>query len=211
MCQTIEQKISDAVVEKTGEWELTKAELDKRILELQEQVEVARAQISTSILEVMQKENSSSKQELESQCKDLEIVMMERDCSTHAAETASKQQLESIKKIAKLEAECRRFQAAARKSSLVNDHKSVGACSSYAESKTDIHSDGGEIMITLDLDDYNRKRNGYKASSSDSWSSVLVSELDNFKNEKPKSKILATCGVEIDVWMIFWRWNVLQH
>ncbi|XP_073063800.1 filament-like plant protein [Primulina eburnea] len=119
-----EQKISDAMVEKTCEWELTKAELDKRILQLQEQ-----------------KENSSLKQELESRCKDMEIIMMERDCSTQAAETASKQQLESIKKIAKLEAEC--------------------------------HAPGP--------------------------SPRLLSELDNFKNEKPESKTLATCGVEIDV------------
>ncbi|XP_075518963.1 filament-like plant protein isoform X1 [Primulina tabacum] len=193
-----EQRISDAMVEKTGEWELTKAELDKRLLELQEQVEAARAEISISILEVMQKENSSLKQELESRCKDLEIIMMERDLSTQAAETASKQQLESIKKIAMLEAECRKLQAAARKSSPTNDHKSVTA-SYYRESETDSHSDGGERMITLDLYAYNRKRNGYKASGSDSWSSVLISKLDNSKNEKPKSKTLATCGVEIDV------------
>ncbi|XP_073063519.1 filament-like plant protein isoform X2 [Primulina eburnea] len=194
-----EQKISDAMVEKTGEWELTKAELDKRILELQEQVEAARAEISTSILEVMQKENSSLKQELEARCKDLEIIMLERDFSTQAAETASKQQLESIKKIAKLEAECRKIKAAARKSFLAYNQKPVPASSSYVESETDSHSDGGKIMITLDLDDYNRKRNRHKASGSDSWSPVLVSELDNFKNEKPESKTLATCSVEIDV------------
>ncbi|XP_073024640.1 filament-like plant protein isoform X1 [Primulina eburnea] len=193
-----EQRISDAMVEKTGEWELTKAALDKRVLELQEQVEAARAEISTSSLEVMQKENSSLKQELESRCKDLEIIMMERDLSTQAAETASKQQLESIKKIAMLEAECRKLQAAARKSSPTNDHKSVTA-SYYRESETDNHSDGGERMITLDLYAYYRKRNGYKASGSDSWSSVLISELEYSKNEKPKSKTLANCGVEIGV------------
>ncbi|KAI3464520.1 hypothetical protein Pfo_021183 [Paulownia fortunei] len=204
-----EKIISDAIVEKNREWESTKVELEKQILELRAQAKAARTENSASIeskslliLETLEKENAFLKQELKSRCKELESVTIERDLSTQAAETASKLQLESIKKVAKLEAECRRLQSIARKSSPVNNQKSVTASYFYAESLTDSHSDSGERLNAVDIDTRrasNLETNGSEPSCSDSWASALIAELDQFKNEKPLPKSLAACSVEIDM------------
>ncbi|KAL3840017.1 hypothetical protein ACJIZ3_024608 [Penstemon smallii] len=171
-----EKRICDAILEKSSKWESTKAEFEKQVLELKAQVAAAKEENTLSvepntlvIIETLEKQNSSLKQQLVSRCNELEIMTIERDLSTKAAETASKQQLESIKKVAKLEAECRRLQSVARKSSPVYKQKSP----LYAESLTDSHSE-----------------------CSDSWASALIAELDQFKNEKPGSKNLT---VEIDM------------
>ncbi|KAL0432214.1 UNVERIFIED_CONTAM: Filament-like plant protein [Sesamum latifolium] len=167
-----EKRISDAVAEKNIEWESTKAEFEQQILDLKAEVEACRSENAAStdpntllILEALEKENTSLKQEIVSRCKELEIMTIDRDLSTQAAETASKLQLESIKKVAKLEAECRRLQSIARKSSPLNKMEA----------------------------------NGSERSCSDSWATALISELDQFKNEKPSPKSLAACSVEIDM------------
>ncbi|KAL0365885.1 UNVERIFIED_CONTAM: Filament-like plant protein [Sesamum radiatum] len=41
--------------------------------------------------------------------------------------------------------------------------------------------------------------NGSERSCSDSWATALISELDQFKNERPSHKSLAACSVEIDM------------
>ncbi|CAA0840826.1 Filament-like plant protein 3 [Striga hermonthica] len=121
-----EKRISDAVHEKSTEWESHKAELEQQILHLQNN--------SSDFLESLERENTSLRQELGSCLKELEIVTVERDLSTRAAESASKLQLESIKKIARLEAECRKLQSNIfRKSPPLGNHKS----SFYAESLID--------------------------------------------------------------------------
>ncbi|KAI3460574.1 hypothetical protein Pfo_017237 [Paulownia fortunei] len=204
-----EKRISDAMVEKNSEWESTKADLEKQILDLQAEAEAARAENSASIdpstlliLEALEKENSSLKQELVSRCKELEIMTIERDLSTQAAETASKLQLESIKKVAKIEAECRRLQSIARKSSPLNNQKSVAASSFYAESLTDSRSDSGERLNAVDIDSCktsNTEANGSETSCSETWALALISELDQFKNEKHSPKSLAARTVQIDM------------
>ncbi|CBI19015.3 unnamed protein product, partial [Vitis vinifera] len=141
-----EEKISEAVVKKTREWESTKFELESQLLELQTQVDAAKAEPPA-----LEKENSTLKLELLSQSEELEIRTIERDLSTQAAETASKQHLESIKKVAKLEAECRRLKAMARKSSSIHDHRSVAASSLHIESLTDSQSDNGEQLNMVDI------------------------------------------------------------
>ncbi|GFZ09793.1 filament-like protein [Actinidia rufa] len=153
-----DQKIREAVVEKTREWESTK-------VELQTQLEAVKAEPSISIdpdlhikLESLEKENSALMFELLSRSEELEIRTIERDLSAQAAETASKQHLESIKKVAKLEAECRRLQAVARKSSLANDQKSLSASSFYVESLTDSQSDSGERLNALEIDSQKMSR-----------------------------------------------------
>ncbi|KAH6832793.1 hypothetical protein C2S53_006040 [Perilla frutescens var. hirtella] len=181
-------------------------ELEKQIVQLQAQAEATQIGNSASIdpesllvLESMEKENSFLKQELKSRCKELESVTIERDLSIEAAETASKLQLESIKKVAKLEAECRRLQSLARKSSPVNNLKPSYF---YAESLTDSHSDSGERLNAVESDTCrisNVDRNGSEPSCSDSWASALIAELDQFKNEKLLPRSLATCSVEFDM------------
>ncbi|XP_073141290.1 filament-like plant protein [Henckelia pumila] len=201
-----EQRIADALIKKDAEYDLAKAELDKQILDLRAEMEATREENDASadtstlpVLEAMEKENASLKNELLSRRRDLETMMIERDLSTRTAETASKLQLDSIKKIAKLETECRKLQAAGRR-----PHKSVADSSFYAESVTDSQSDGGERLNALDIDAHDKRtdveKNGYETSCSDSWASVLISELDNLKNEKLTSTSFAvTCGTEIDM------------
>ncbi|KAH6799995.1 hypothetical protein C2S52_000459 [Perilla frutescens var. hirtella] len=201
-----EKRISDAMVERSREWESVKVELEKQIVQLQAQAEATQIENSASIdpksllvLESMEKENSFLKQELKSRCKELESVTIERDLSIEAAETASKLQLESIKKVAKLEAECRRLQSLARKSSPANNLKPSYF---YAESLTDSHSDSGERLNAVESDTCrisNVDRNGSEPSCSDSWASALIAELDQFKNEKLLPRSLATCSVEFDM------------
>ncbi|KAL6522184.1 hypothetical protein OROMI_032061 [Orobanche minor] len=165
-----EKIISNVVLEKKTEWESVKAELENQILSLKAEAE-AKNSDALLIIESLSGENSLLKQELASHLKELEIVIFERDLSIQAAENASKLQLESIKKIVRLEAECRRLQSAARKSTSLINNKSFGVSSLYAESLTDSC----------------RSSNGSERNCSD---------LDQLKNEKHSPKNLA---VEIDM------------
>ncbi|KAL6527546.1 hypothetical protein OROGR_016636 [Orobanche gracilis] len=163
-----EKVISNVVLEKKTEWESGKAELENQILSLEAEAKNSDALL---IIESLSGENSSLKQELALRLKELEIVIFERDLSIQAAENASKLQLESIKKIIRLEAECRRLQSTARKPTSLINNKSFGVSSFYAESLTDSC----------------RSSNGSERNCSD---------LDQLKNEKHSPKNLA---VEIDM------------
>ncbi|KAL1561231.1 filament-like plant protein 3 isoform X1 [Salvia divinorum] len=109
-----EKRIKDALAETSRDWEAKKVDFERQILDLE-------------------KEKSSLKHELVSCRGELEVVAIERDLSARAAETASKVHLESIKKVARLEAECRRLQSVARKSPPLQfkppAKKSIAACS----------------------------------------------------------------------------------
>ncbi|KAI8029551.1 hypothetical protein LOK49_LG01G02512 [Camellia lanceoleosa] len=204
-----DQKIHEAVAKKTREWESTKSELESQLVELQSQHEATKAKSLTSIdpdfqtkLEAAEKENSALKLELLSRVEELEIRIIERDLSTQAAETASKQHLESIKKVARLEAECRRLKAGARKASSANDHRSVTASSVYVESFTDSQSDSGERLLVVDNE--SRKFSGLEPnecepSHSDSWASALIAELDQFKNENAIRRNVMVPSVDINL------------
>lgn len=224
-----EEKISEAVVKKTREWESTKFELESQLLELQTQVEAAKAYPPVPfdpdlchILEGLEKENSALKHELLSQSEELqalekensalryeflsqseelEIRTIERDLSTQAAETASKQHLDSIKKVAKLEAECRRLKAA-RRSSSIHDHRPVAASLLHIESLTDSQSDNGEQLNTGEINLHQTSSfevNVSEPSCSDSWASALIAELDQFRNEKVVSRNIPASPIEIDL------------
>ncbi|GMJ02423.1 hypothetical protein HRI_003911600 [Hibiscus trionum] len=168
-----EQKIVEAVAMTTRDWETTKFELESRLLELKNKAESVN--ISPDLwhkIEALEKENSALKLELSSYLEEMEFRTIERDLSTQAAETTSKQYLESIKKVAKLEAECRRLKAIGCQSCFVNTKKPAPA-STYAESLMD--------------------------NQSDTWASALIAELDQFKNEKVINKNVSSSSVEIDL------------
>lgn len=187
-----EQKINEALIRKSSDWESEKFELENRLVELQAQLERKNAEASAfntglqSKLEAAEKENSILKVELLTLSEDLQLQMLERDLSTRAAETASKQHLESIKKVARLEAECLRLRAGARKTP--SDHK-LNSYSGYVESLTDSQSDSGERLLAVDNEQ----------SCSDSWASALIAELDQFKNDKVNVKNFAVSSAEIDL------------
>ncbi|XP_059449008.1 filament-like plant protein isoform X1 [Corylus avellana] len=204
-----EQKIDEAVVKKTREWETTRLKLENQILELQSKAEAAESDSPANAdpelchrIEYLERENSALKLELQSQSEELEIRTIERDLSTQAAEMASKQHLESIKKVAKLEAECRRLKSMASKSSPVTDHKSVTASSICVESLTDSQSESEE---RLSLGEVNTRKmsssepNKCESSCSDTWASALIAELDQFKNEKAVKRNLPASSVHIDL------------
>ncbi|RWR85466.1 filament-like plant protein isoform X1 [Cinnamomum micranthum f. kanehirae] len=206
-----EQKIHEAIVKKTQEWESAKFELESQLAELHTHPDTAKAEAAASAdhdlrpkLDAAEKENSALKLELLARAEELEIRTLERELSTQAAETASKQHLESIKKVAKLEAECRKLRATARKSSSPanSDHKHVAASSLYVESLTDSQSDSGERFLAVDADTRKMGRlesSECEVSCSDSWASALISELNQFKNKKAINKSLTSASIDIDL------------
>ncbi|KAG6714692.1 hypothetical protein I3842_05G215000 [Carya illinoinensis] len=203
------QKIHEAVMTKTHEWETIKLQLESQLLEIQSNIDASKPGSCAIVdpdlyhkLEYLEKENSALKLELQSQSEELEIRTIERDLSTQAAETASKQHLDSIKKVAKLEAECRRLRSMPCKSSSANDHKSTTASSIYVESLIDSQSENGERLSLGEID--TRKMcssdpNKCEHSCSDSWASALIAELDQFKNEKTAKRNIQASSVQMDL------------
>ncbi|XP_021308720.1 filament-like plant protein 3 isoform X2 [Sorghum bicolor] len=163
-----DQTVQDALAQQARQWESHKADLELRIVELTARLEAKseRSAVATtdgntgSRLAALEKENSALKVQLLAKTEELELRTIEKELNRRAAETASKQQLEGIKKVAKLQAECRRLQAAARRPP-VNVELRRSPSSAGAESVTDCQSD-----------------------CSDSWASALITELDQFRNDK---------------------------
>lgn len=183
-----EQKINEAVACKIVEWESAKTELENQLVNLQTKLQNAETEAVTSTfpdlcikLEAAENESAVLKLELLSKDKELKLRTSERDLSVHAAETASKQHLESIKKVARLEAECRRLKILNRKGASVNDQRSFA-------SFTDSLSDCGERLSAVDNESCKMsglELNDYEPGLSDLSASISISELDQLKNEKP--------------------------
>ncbi|XP_057819794.1 filament-like plant protein 4 [Cryptomeria japonica] len=140
-----EHKIHEVVISKTRECDKIKFEFEAKLVNLEQQLLQASAEntaLSRSLqersrslaelnqlrsqaeaevkvlqvnIESYQNENSSLKYELNVLSKELEIRNEERNMSMKSADAANKQQLETVKKIAKLEAECQRLRGLLRK------------------------------------------------------------------------------------------------
>ncbi|KAI9113389.1 hypothetical protein K1719_015914 [Acacia pycnantha] len=202
-----EQNIHDAVVEKTHDLESAKLKLEKQLRELQSKLDASNARFVTvdhdlcQKVKHLEKENLNLKHDLTAQLEELKIRTIERDLSTKAAETASKQHLESIKKVAKIEAECRRLKSMSHRTSSVNDHKSIASASVCVESLSDSQSDSGEKLNAVENIDFHKinglESNKSEPSCSDSWASALIAELDQFKNEKCRQP--SSSSVKIDL------------
>ncbi|CAA7015826.1 unnamed protein product [Microthlaspi erraticum] len=143
------QKIEEAINKKSAEWEAEKSKLGAQIEELQarlrpgkEEVVVANEDLYLK-LESLEKENSGLKLKLVSKTEEAEIRTIERDLSTQAAESASKQQLEGIKKLTRLEAECRKLRVMARRS---NDNQS-NSCERVSFSDNEMQSPSSVKVI----------------------------------------------------------------
>ncbi|KAK3428302.1 hypothetical protein EUGRSUZ_F04348 [Eucalyptus grandis] len=195
-----EHKIHEAVVKTTKEWELTKTELENQILKFQKKVDALENQPPADAdpylyqkLELLERENSSLRCELQQQNEELEIRTIERDLSTQAAEAASKQHLESIKRVAKLEAECRKLRIMATKSPSGADNRSAAASSIYVESLTDSQSDNGDRLNMVEMSNVETEKS--EVGRSDTWPSAQIAELNRFKSEKGVNRT----SVEIDL------------
>lgn len=99
------EKVHD-VVTKSQELESENSKLQNRITELKKQLETTKLEASNMSIDhdlqekfqAIKKENMDLKSKLLVQSKDLKILSLERDLSNQAAETASKQHLENVKK-----------------------------------------------------------------------------------------------------------------
>ncbi|KAG8080436.1 hypothetical protein GUJ93_ZPchr0007g3226 [Zizania palustris] len=175
-----DRNVQDALAQQSRQWDSKKTDLELRIIELKAKLE-AKSELSvntdsdaSSRLASLEKEKSTLKVQLLARSEELELRTMEKELNRRAAETASKQQLESIKKIAKLEAECRRLQQVnARRPSFSVELRRAPS-SACAESVTDCQSD-----------------------CSDSWSSALITELDQFKNDRSSARTASLAAADI--------------
>ncbi|KAG5019059.1 hypothetical protein JHK87_014914 [Glycine soja] len=195
-----DQNIHDVLLKKTQELESAKTKLEKQLMELLNKPDASNASSPSSTdigmcqkVEYLEKENMALKHELQGQSEKLELRTIERDLSTQTAEMASKQHLESINKVAKLEAECRRLKNLACRASITSS-------SFCAESLRDGQSDSGERTNAMEID--TTRKSGSEPymcelSCSDSWASALIAELDQFKNEKYKQ--ITSGSVNIDL------------
>ncbi|KAF9681837.1 hypothetical protein SADUNF_Sadunf05G0044100 [Salix dunnii] len=202
-----DRRIDEAVTKKICECESTKSKLEAQLIELQARLQTTKSDATVSDdsesgkkLNSLEKENSSLKRELLSLSEEIQVRILERDLSAQAAETASKLQLESIKKLAKLEAECRKLKAVARKASAANDHKSLTASSICAESFTDSQSDNGERLLAVESDSC--KRSGLEMNECDqtcSGSWAYAHATDQSKNKKPIVRNIMVPSSEINL------------
>ncbi|XP_023761356.1 filament-like plant protein 3 [Lactuca sativa] len=96
-------------------------------------------------LEMSEKENSDLKLELSSMAEELEIRLIEMELSNQAAEQASRQLLDSVKKVAKLEAECRKLKFSLEKG---NDHQTKDRKNSSINERNQMES-----FVEIDLMD----------------------------------------------------------
>ncbi|KAF3777748.1 Filament-like plant protein [Nymphaea thermarum] len=204
-----EQKIHEALVERTKVWDSIKFELENRILELETQLKASKGDSPSMKAKLVsaEQENAALKRQLIMCTEELEVRSIERDLSTQSAEIASKQHLDSIKKLARLEAECRKLRALSRKASASwqtppaaiqeADYRSVTSLV-FVDSLADSQSDHGDRLLAIenDLQDFHGSSgkpsslelNEKELSCSDSWASALIAELDQFKNEKVGTK-----------------------
>ncbi|XVF18008.1 hypothetical protein REPUB_Repub10bG0174600 [Reevesia pubescens] len=140
-----EQQLRDVVLAKTKQWDKIKLGLEGKIVELDQgllrvaaenqalsrslqersnlivQIEVEKSEAEAEVelmkenLMSREKEINSLKYELHMVSKELEIRNEEKNISMRSAEAANKQHLESVRKMAKLEAECQRLRGLVRK------------------------------------------------------------------------------------------------
>ncbi|KAL9683706.1 hypothetical protein QQ045_015534 [Rhodiola kirilowii] len=199
-----ELKIREAVLKEMQDWQCRKTEFVNQILQLKSQIDSYTAEASNMSrkLGFLEEKNSTLKVELRSQSEELEIRTIERDLSAEAAEKASKQNLESIKKVARLEAECRRLRSVAHTALSVRDQKSGVASSLYADSLTDSQSDNGERLQATDIDFQNNvtsKSTECQTSCSNSHASTLFTSLNQPKSANMMNKARAGSAIEIDL------------
>ncbi|KAL3722063.1 hypothetical protein ACJRO7_034420 [Eucalyptus globulus] len=186
-----EQKVQEAVVKKTGEWESTKAELETKLSNVHAQLQAPKSEASSVIcsdlgpkLDAAEKENVALKAEVLSMSEELELRIIERDLSTQAAETVSKRHLESIRRYA------------------TNDLKSFSASSVCVESFDDRQSDVGDRLVAVENDVQKAsclEPSDCEPCHSESWASALITELDHFKKEKSFRKNLMVSSGELDL------------
>ncbi|KAL9234992.1 hypothetical protein vseg_009798 [Gypsophila vaccaria] len=158
-----DKRIQEAVAGKSENTESTSSELQCQIADISAELEIANAKAEAAIsvesdlrlkLSSVEKENVSLQLKLRSQSEELEVRTVERDLSIKRAETVSKQHLESIKRVSKLEAECRQLKAMASKGNTFNDRKSFPDNRSDVKGKNSSTSQTSSPSKIVLMDDF---------------------------------------------------------
>eukprot|EP00250_Pteridium_aquilinum_P023033 c2608_g1_i1 orf=123-3737(+) len=198
-----EENIHNAIVKKTRDWDRKRSELEAKFADLEQNFlekdaenramsrslqERARsiselsaacseAQTEVSMLQVriesLEKEKTAFKYELNVALKELEIRNEERGMSKRAADAATKQHMEDVKRIAKLEAECQRVRSLVR--------KKLPGPGAIAQMKLEVEGPGSEKH------DY-RKKNSKGVISPRGASMQLVQEISQDDNHQAKEE-----------------------
>lgn len=144
-------------------------------------------------LDATEKENSNLKYELHMAQKELEIRNKERDYNIKTAEAAYKQQMESLKKVSKLETECNKLRMMLRKrlpgpgaiakmrNEINNTETRKKSSSPLVEKLHVIEEENRVLKETLA-----RKNEDTMSCVTESWATTFISELEHFKDEKPE-------------------------
>ncbi|KAD7117479.1 hypothetical protein R6Q59_005906 [Mikania micrantha] len=186
-----EGKMDETIEKKTYEWQMTKGELEKQISDLRSQLQSAKK--AEPCFEIAEKQISALKLELASMAEELELRFIERELSNQAAEQASKLHLESVKKATKLEAECRRLNAALEKAlAATNDQKAVKSDDYKEQNEFESNRTTPSMEINL-LDDFLEMEKLVALPESHPRDSLqnptsLVNELKTSRNELKVAK-----------------------
>ncbi|KAK9673202.1 hypothetical protein RND81_12G153000 [Saponaria officinalis] len=155
-----DQRIHEAITRKSENTESTSSVFQSQIADISAQLEIANAKAEAAVsiesdlrlkLASVEKENRSLQLKLRSQSEELEVRAVERDLSVKRAETVSKQHLESIKRVSKLEAECRQLKAMASKGTSFNDRQSIND-KNFSRSHTSSSSNIGSMDDFLEME-----------------------------------------------------------
>jgi Filament-like plant protein, long coiled-coil len=147
-------------------------------------------------LDATEKENSNLKYELHMAQKELEIRNKERDYNIRTAEAAYKQQMESLKKVSKLETECNKLRMMLRKrlpgpGAIAKMRNELGLNSSNStETRKKSSSPLVEKLHVIEEENrvlketLARKNEDTMSCVTESWATTFISELEHFKEDK---------------------------
>jgi Filament-like plant protein, long coiled-coil len=168
-------------------------------------------------LDATEKENSNLKYELHMAQKELEIRNKERDYNIKTAEAAYKQQMESLKKVSKLETECNKLRMMLRKrlpgpGAIAKMRNELGlnsnnsmetrkkSSSLLVEKLHVIEEENRVLKETLA-----RKNDDTMSCVTESWATTFISELEHFKEDKLEGSN-SDFGIEEDQFQNYPSW-----
>ncbi|XP_044965661.1 filament-like plant protein isoform X1 [Hordeum vulgare subsp. vulgare] len=165
---------------------LAKSERDGELAALEKEKSALKAQLEAKSerdgeLAALEKEKSALKAQLLAKTEELGLRTIEKELNRRAAEAASKQHLESIRKAAKLEAECRKLQATARRPSFSSDLRRTPSslCAAESVSVTETDCQSGSWASALIADQYKTEtRSGSLATAVDMGMNMMDDFLE---------------------------------
>ncbi|KAL5224997.1 hypothetical protein ABZP36_011636 [Zizania latifolia] len=192
-----EQKLQDVVFVKTKQWEMMKAELEAKLASFEQKLIRAGADNDALSRSLEERANilmkvDGEKAQAEAQIEvlkstiqsELEIRNEEKNMSVRSADVATKQHLEDVKKISKLEAECQWLRGLIR--------KKLPGPAALAQMKFEVDSWGREHAD-------NRLRSSPSRSSNFHHPmSQSPDSLENLQHMQKENEFLTTCLLSME-------------